>query len=154
MPSKNNIYIFFAFAIVFFFTACKNQQNVESNEAALAEKNAMYNSPEFLEFYDRFGKDSVFQMDHITFPLEGERRLEDSTDVVSPDFRWQREDWILHKPYDDMNETFLRSWADIAGAIVVERIADNSGQYTMERRFAKLSNGEWHLIYYVEMGIH
>jgi hypothetical protein len=139
--------------LITLLTSCKNKEKVEADATVDAEKNAMYNSVEFKEFYDRFGKDSVYQMDHIVFPLEGLRRLEDSLDVVPPDFRWQRENWIIHKPFDDTNESFLRSWTDIGGTIVVESIQDNSGRYTMERRFGKLSSG-WHLIYYSEMGIH
>jgi hypothetical protein len=131
----------------------KKDATTESELAAIAEAKAMYNDADFKAFYDRFGKDSVFQMEHITFPLEGKRRLLDSLDVVPDSFRWERRNWILHKTYDENNESFLRSWADIGGRIVVEKIQDNSGRYTMERRFGKLSSG-WHLIYYEEMGIH
>jgi len=49
-----------------------------------------------------------------------------------------------------MNGTYIREFIDIPG-IVSERISDESGQYSMERRFGKLSSG-WHLIYYREMG--
>ena len=113
----------------------------------------MYETIEFKQFYDAFSTDSAYQMDHIVFPLEGSRRLKDSLDKVSPDFRWQKENWVLHKEYDDMNGTFSREMLDLSGSIVIERISDNSGKYSMERRFGKLSSG-WHLIYYKEMGMY
>jgi hypothetical protein len=113
---------------------------------------ATYDTEEFKTFYDRFSTDSAYQMAHITFPLEGMRAMKDSTDIVSPDFRWQPETWVLHQPYDDANGTFTRQWRDIMGGnIVIESIADGSGSFSMERRWGKLSDG-WNLIYYREMG--
>jgi hypothetical protein len=110
----------------------------------------VYSSPEFLEFYEKFGTDSIFQIEHIVFPLEGEPSRKDILEQIPPDFKWQREDWVIHRKFNDMGGTFERELIDISG-IVIENIHDTSGKYTMERRFGKLSSG-WHLIYYKELG--
>jgi hypothetical protein len=125
-----------------------------SNKAGNEAQNEMpvYESEEFTTFYDRFGKDSLFQLEHTVFPLEGMKRPLDSLDVPDPSFRWEKEEWIMHKTYDDMEGTFSREFMDLGG-LVIERISDESGKYTMERRFGKLSDG-WNLIYYRELGIY
>jgi hypothetical protein len=112
----------------------------------------VYDSEEFKAFYDRFGKDSIFQLAHTVFPLEGMRRPLDSLDIPEPLFRWQQENWVMHKAYNDMDGTFSREFIDLGG-LVIERISDESGRYTMERRFGKLADG-WHLIYYRELGMY
>lgn len=122
------------------------------NEVVMSSETPTYETEEFLTFYDRFGKDSTFQMDHTVFPLEGMKSLKDSLDVPDPNFRWTADHWVMHKPYDDMGGTFAREFMDLNG-LVIERIGDPSGRYTLERRFGKLSSG-WHLIYYRELGIY
>ena len=141
-----NLFIFLVTSSVFLWTCkpSKSEKNQEENEIAA------YETPDFLSFYEKFGVDSVFQMNHIVFPLEGIKAVTDTSEIVSPDFRWQRENWIIHKPFDDVDGTFSREFLDIKG-IVIEFISDDSGQFTMERRFGKLSSG-WHMIYYREMG--
>jgi hypothetical protein len=133
--------------VCFNLFSCKNR-NTETVVETKAE--GIYDSAEFQDFYQKFSTDSAFQMEHTVFPLEGMRSLQDSLDIPDPNFRWTQDNWRLHKPYDDMNGTYSREFVDFAG-IVVEKISDTSGQYTMERRFSKLSSG-WHLIYYREMG--
>ncbi len=136
---------FILFYILFLTLGCKNKD--AENKSTLA----LYDTEEFKVFLDSFSVDSAFQMNHIAFPLEGMPAPQDSTDVFSADFRWSAENWVLHKAYDDYNGTFSREFIDLAGGIVIERVSDASGLYTMERRFAKLSDG-WNLIYYREMG--
>lgn len=142
---------FFWYTIVimvgFLFYRCKPSQDQQSQDAATL---AAYETEEFLAFYDQFAKDSLFQLEHIVFPLEGIKAVTDSTQVINPDFKWQKENWVIHKPFDDMGGSFSREFMDIQG-IVIEFISDESGQFTMERRFGKLSSG-WHMIYYREMG--
>ena len=131
------------------WSACQSKK--EGNVSA-DKKTAAYETPSFLEFYERFGKDSVFQMNHITFPLEGMKSVKNEETIIDPDFRWSQDEWVLHKSFDDMDGTFIKEFYDING-IVIEIISDPSGKFSMERRFGKLSHG-WHLIYYREMGIY
>jgi len=150
MPwNNNNIrYLSLVCFFIFHLQACKNKEKPNDDEP----KVPTYDTPEFKDFYEKFSSDSIFQLDHTVFPLEGMKRLEDSLDEPNTDFRWQKENWVLHKPYDDMDGTFSREMLDLNG-LVIERISDPSGKYSMERRFGKLSSG-WHLIYYREMGMY
>ncbi len=150
MPLKyNHTGKLVVFAILLFgLWACKNQSASAPESGAVPT----YETEEFKNFYEKFGKDSAFQMAHIVFPLEGMQGPKDTLEVPDPNFRWKQEDWVIHKPYDDMNGTFTREILDIKG-IVIERISDQSGKYTMERRFGKLSSG-WHMIYYRELGMY
>lgn len=118
-------------------------------EGQAAEIQPKVLSEDFESFYEKFHTDTVFQMRSIIFPLEGMPTRADSTIIIPPDFRWQKKNWLVHKPFDDMNGTFSRSFLNF-NSIIIEKISDNSGLYTMERRFAKLG-GEWHLIYYKEL---
>jgi hypothetical protein len=136
-----------AILLVSAVSACKNNTAVTSSSTDVPA----YATEEFTAFYDRFGTDTAYQMQHIVFPLEGMPALRDSADVIPMDFKWQRDQWIPHKSYDDMNGTFAREFIDFKG-IVIEKISDASGRYTMERRFSKMSDG-WHLIYYRAMGV-
>lgn len=149
MPFNLRFLHFFLFLLLSTLWMCKQKSAVSSPES---DTPPIYASEEFSRFYQQFSNDSVFQMEHIVFPLEGQRRQIDSLDIQDPDFRWQSHDWIIHKPYNDLNGTFSREIIDIGG-IVIERITDESGTYSMERRFGRLSSG-WHLIYYKELGMY
>ena len=141
------ISVFILFSGVFYVLRKKSSPDIVTTSSLPA-----YESEEFLEFYDRFGQDSLFQLAHIQFPLEGIAAAKDSMPPPPPDFKWQKEDWVIHKPYNDMDGSFTRQFMSV-GTIVSEIIADKSGQFSMERRFGKIA-GEWHLIYYREMGLY
>ncbi len=129
--------------------SCKPKENTMPTETS---EIAAFESSDFIEFYDRFGKDSIFQLNHIAFPLDGIQSAKDDQTVLDPNFKWTKDQWVIHKTFDDINGTFVREFYDLSG-IVVEVISDPSGKFSMERRFGKLSEG-WHLIYYREMGIY
>jgi len=134
-------------AIVFF--SCKPKEDKISTEIS---SSAVFESSDFLEFYKKFGEDSTFQMSRIAFPLEGIQSAKDDETILDPNFKWAKENWKIHKTFDDVNGTYVREFYDLSG-IVVEVISDTSGKFSMERRFGKLSSG-WHLIYYREMGLY
>lgn len=94
---------------------------------------------DFWVFYERFHQDSLFQMEHIAFPLQGKSELEN----------WLHSEWTMHRPYDDMNGSFKREFISFEG-LVIEKIKDYTGSYGMERRYSKSNNG-WNLIYYEPM---
>lgn len=107
-------------------------------------------SNDFLNFYDQFTEDSLFQMQHIIFPLEGLRARTSEDDNEPLQVKWEKEQWRMHKKFDDMGETYQRQFVDFNG-VVTENISDKTGQFTMIRRFAKIDN-QWMLIFYKEMG--
>jgi hypothetical protein len=127
---------------------CKNEKSTESKDNS--NVSMINESKEFENFYQKFSTDSVFQLEHTVFPLEGIRSPKDSLDKPDPNFRWTRDNWVIHHSFDDANGTFSREFVEMPG-LVSEIISDQSGQFSMERRFGKLSSG-WHLIYYREMG--
>jgi hypothetical protein len=129
------------------FISCK--QRAESEEFAILPP--IYQGKEFTEFYEKFSTDSLFQMEHTVWPLEGTRAMKDSTDIIPENFRWEQKDWVMHRKFDDKDGTFLRSISGLDSGLVIEMIEDQTGVYSMERRFGKLASG-WHLIYYREMG--
>lgn len=106
---------------------------------------------DFHAFYDQFLTDSLYQMSHISFPLQGIKKSQDTTKVGEEGI-WQPEDWKLHKPFNDFGGTFERSFTNDSG-IVTEYITGNGGMFSLEKRYAKLA-GEWHLIYYQDLLMH
>lgn len=111
-----------------------------------------YDLTEFYAFYQKFHRDSAFQMSRIRFPLEGfpNHAGMDSTVNRTETFYWESEDWVMHKPIDFEMSEFRRNLVPVTEDLIFERIVHKSGHYGMERKWAKLSDG-WNLIYYVGM---
>lgn len=100
----------------------------------------------FADFYDRFLTDSIYQMEHILFPLQGLPDKADSATIAGNSFRWQLEDWKLHGPIS-ANSDFSVTFRPLSETIIQENIRHESGVYAMERRYAEFDDG-WYLIYY------
>ncbi|MFM8449366.1 MAG: hypothetical protein ACKOAY_04610 [Haliscomenobacter sp.] len=98
-------------------------------------------------FYERFHRDSAFQMQHILFPLEGLPDNAYSAGKNLDAFRWEQKDWVIHQPIDFKTSGFKRELQAFNKDLIVERIVHESGDYAMLRRFARI-NGQWTLIYY------
>jgi len=101
-------------------------------------------------FYQQFHQDSAFQLSRIVFPLEGIPARDSMYVGDENEFKWQQEDWVLHRPFNDMGGTFNRSFTNLGDDLMVESIKMENGQYGMQRRFAKYDDG-WYLIYYAAM---
>jgi hypothetical protein len=104
----------------------------------------------FMTFLDKFGKDSVFQMSSIQWPLSVQKALidpEDEPETITSG----PENWKLQHTFDDMQGTYSQQFINFNG-VVTEVTSDQSGQYTMLRRFSKI-DGKWKLIFYKEMGL-
>ena len=102
---------------------------------------------DFLAFYQQFHDDSLYQFEHVIFPLQGIPADADSTTIVDGRFRWQKENWSMHHPIEDAGTQFSRSFKKITDDMVIENIRVAGGQYGMQRRFSK-SGDDWYLIYY------
>ncbi|MFQ5445864.1 MAG: hypothetical protein ACE5FF_02925 [Saprospiraceae bacterium] len=136
---------YFAFFALVLFLACKNKPQ---EPAAAAAAPAL---PEgFTEFYRRFHADSVYQMAHIVFPLQGLPGNADSLTIAQDNYHWQPENWKMMRPFDFQMSDFRRELHPVNENMVVERIVHKSGEFGMVRRFAKVA-GEWNLIYYTGM---
>jgi len=104
----------------------------------------------FLAFYQRFHDDSLFQLEHVIFPLQGIPAEADSATIVDGRFRWEKEGWVMHHPIEDAGTQFARNFKKITDDLVIENISVAQGQYGMQRRFSK-SGDDWYLIYYAGM---
>lgn len=142
--------ILFIFLCVGIF-ACGNNENAPSSSQT-PPTNSGYDLTEFYDFYQKFHRDSLFQIAHITWPLEGlpNHAGMDSTVNRSETYYWEKEDWTMHQPIDFEMSEFRRELTPISEDLIFENITHKSGHYGMIRRWAKLSDG-WNLIYYVGM---
>lgn len=137
MPTR----IFYSFLIfsLFAFNACQKEAD---QDLGLDETYA-----DFQKFYVQFHQDSLYQMAHITFPLQGIPDNVANADYYSEGFTFEASDWVMNKPINLEESRFKRSLRTIGTQLVVEQLVHESGSYGMERRFAKIDD-EWMLIYY------
>lgn len=124
-------------------------QEVESS--ALVPSTEVADMPSgFADFFEEFHRDSLYQVAHTVFPLEGIPANADSLDLVRNDFRWALDRWVMHRPFNAMDGQFERKFVPLGNDLVVEQIKGVQGQYGMQRRFAREADG-WYLIYYAGM---
>lgn len=103
---------------------------------------------DFNKFYDQFFQDSLFQVQHINFPMEGlpDNAVEYGDSLGN--FRWTAENWRMHRPIDFEQTKFEQNFQTLGDELIIENIIDPTVGYGMMRRWAKIG-GEWSLIYYV-----
>lgn len=129
------------FALLFFF-ACKNQPKetpAQTGDESLPE--------DFMEFYNRFHSDSLYQMAHIIFPLQGLPHQADAERLADNNFRWEKEDWKMMRSVDWQMSEFQREIVPLNSSLILERIVNPESGIGMVRRYSIIGN-EWHLIYY------
>ena len=134
--------------ISFLLLAACGQKEANPNEATPSTPSEPEPLAEFIQFYEQFHQDSIFQMEHILFPLAGMPSML-TNEAIPSDFRWQREEWRMQKPLDPEGE-FKQQFSPVDDALIIEYIVHQTGKYAMERRFAKLGE-EWNLIYYSDL---
>ena len=91
----------------------------------------------------------LFQMEHINFPLEGIPNYADSITLAENNFRWQKEDWEMHKLTARREATFHEDLVVLEDWLINELVSVGTGDQTLwiERRFMK-SGEKWRLIYF------
>jgi hypothetical protein len=133
--------VFFVLLLLAF--GCKKKNSIPASPD-------MANLPqEFRRFYDKFHADSVYQLKHIQFPLQGLPSDVDSATLVDKDFYFTQDVWKLHQLVDFNTGEFSQSIKPLTERMVVEQIFKSDNSFAIERRFAKLSDNEWYLIYYI-----
>lgn len=135
--SKIKYSVLACISLIIAFTACKKKEPVAGESLPAG----------FMTFYEKFHADSIYQVDHIRFPLEGMPSVSDYS--VPTDFHWDLNDWVMHRPFTE-SEEFNREFTVLDSTIVIEKIRLKNNEYGMERRFARFGN-EWQLIYYAAM---
>ena len=120
--------------ILFSLLSCKKEKTTISESPVSPTTKEI--PSDFLAFYDQFHNDSIFQMNHIVFPVK--------SSLAS--VQYAKQDWRLHKPFNSQGGNFVRSFNNIGG-IIIEFIKEKNGFVTIERRFSKMDD-DYHLIYY------
>lgn len=130
------------------FVACKKNKTQEENLAGIFFDQDV--PGDFLEFYLRFHQDSIYQIEHVDFPLSGIPNLAfDMPEDSLSNFTWEKEDWKLHKAFNYSDE-YAREYIKYSDELIGEIIYEKETGYGIERRFSKNSTG-WKLIYYIGM---
>jgi len=137
--------------VFYFIKKIQSTGHIKTNEFAAEQIYQSSLPDDFYVFYDKYHTDSIFQLNRTLFPLKGLSKSLDTTKVAE-EILWQQDQWILHKPFDNQNGTFERTFTNIGG-IITETISANGGLFTLVKRYAKL-RGDWHLIYYQELLMH
>ncbi|MBK7360356.1 MAG: hypothetical protein IPI45_00235 [Saprospiraceae bacterium] len=143
---KFDLYVIVLSGVLLF--SCKNNptRSIDSPVQSIAGQTQFEQLPEsFRTFYIKFHEDSLFQMEHIVFPLEGLPDHADPEDVQVNPFYYTADQWIIHKLFDSKSNTIV--YLELGGIIIEERITEMKYGLTIIRRFANSSSG-WRLIYY------
>ena len=105
---------------------------------------------DFVDFYAKFHSDSVYQLAHIQFPLEGYPSNADSAVMASRSFHWMADTWVIHNMQAFNDSLFTRQFDVSMPGVVNETIYQKNTPFGMFRRFFKRDN-EWALIFYSAM---
>lgn len=132
MEKLNSLSLIFVIATLL-FASCKNKTE---NTTDISDYISNDLPSDFLDFYQKFHSDSLYQIAHILFPL---KEKQDQS-------LWQLSDWKMHKPFDDLGGQYQRKFTNLNG-IIIENIFDVKGMFQMERRYIKDTEG-YNLIYY------
>ncbi|MEN0003035.1 MAG: hypothetical protein AAF798_02785 [Bacteroidota bacterium] len=102
---------------------------------------------DFADFYKAFHADSLYQVEHVNFPLEGLPAEADSATIMQSTFRWQKADWTMHRGFNVEGSEFQQDFLPLGDDLIIEKFVHPQSGWGIIRRFAKL-DGEWYLIYY------
>ena len=131
--------------------SCK-QSNSSSASIQSAEVGNTAMPADFMAFYQKFHQDSVFQMAHIHWPLSGEKSVEETNQgLPSQPFEYLPADWRLQHLVDFAQGDFIQQLQNVGEVMVIEKIRTSVGNFGLERRFARTTDGSWELIYYSDM---
>jgi hypothetical protein len=147
LQQKYNLsYVFMMILILGLSCKHKNQTNqIDTANKEIINAEFLKLPEDFQQFYKAFHQDSVFQMNHIDFPLQGIPDQADPDENYESSYFYTADQWILHKEFNPLKfEIFYLRFGDI---IIEERIIEKQHQLMVVRRFAKNAK-DWRLIYY------
>ncbi len=147
---NSSVFILLCFITVSIQSCKKNGKPIDqTNESAKIEipfDQKLKPLPiDFMDFYNKFHSDSMFQIEHIVFPLKGLPDHADPEDVKDEDYYYTSDQWVFQKRCDPQKNTI--NYINMADIIIEERIEEKEHKLMVIRRFAKTSGG-WTLIYY------
>lgn len=123
--------------LLFVLVSCQKKEKSKWAEGALPQ--------DFTEFYDRFHSDSLYQMDHVSFPLSGIPALQ--MQQLDSLHYFEKENWRMHRAIPDSAISY-QSIEEIDEGIIEEEIGLKEEQVAIFRRYSKIGD-EWYLIYYM-----
>lgn len=140
--------LFCAFAL---FVSCKQNKSAAPQVESVTTSDTQLPA-DFNAFYEKFHTDSLYQMAHIPWPLQGDTAEQvDSTHYQKKTINWEKDSWIMHRTVDYSSGDYKRQVQMLGDGIVIEFITITAGGYGIERRFAKQPDGEWNMIFYSDM---
>ena len=122
------------------FFSCQQKSNLNENEKKELP-------PDFVAFYAKFHIDSIYQINHIQFPLPG---FPSQVDSIAGNFQWTKENWRMHRSEFFKDSLFTRSFEMPMPIVVNETVLIKSTSVGTFRRFFKRDN-DWYLIFYSDM---
>ncbi len=112
----------------------------ESTKKSKAVKYENYNT-----FYNRFHRDSLFQMSRVKFPIGGY-----FTDTVGEERTWSKTNWIMHRSkIQEADTSIYKVNIESATTVKKEELFIEGGGFKVERKFQRI-NGKWFLVYYID----
>jgi hypothetical protein len=106
----------------------------------------------FQEFYTQFHADSMYQVAHISWPLQGAEGIQkDSTRTGIQTKYWQPAEWRFQRLDAMAPGDFDRTINTLGEGMVIEKISAKAVPFGVERRFARKPDGQWELIYYADV---
>jgi hypothetical protein len=102
---------------------------------------------DFAAFYAQFHQDSLFQIQHIHFPLEGLPEHADPEFIGDEAFYWSPDQWVFQKSGFKESANYEVVYSNLADILIEEKITEKKYGLVVIRRFAKSGDG-WNLIYY------
>jgi Domain of unknown function (DUF4348) len=136
------------FVILSLSTSCK--KNAKAKEMIITPEQAQALPADFIDFYKKFHSDSLFQVAHIQFPLEGYPSQVDEKTIAEGTFRWTADTWRMHRMEAFTDSVFTRKFESPLPEMVMETIKQRNSPFAMYRRFYKRGT-DWTLIYYSDM---
>jgi hypothetical protein len=118
------------------FNSCNSEKSIVANKAKISE--------DFDQFYEKFHKDSAFQMSRLKFPLHGHNEFGS---------KWTVDNWDIMKSkiYDVDKSQFKVEFKKTEKIFFQRTWIDGSG-FSSECRF-ELVNGKWFLVYALELNM-
>ncbi len=123
-------------------TSNKTESKIENKKEPTAKtKSIKYEK--YDAFYNRFHKDSLFQMSRVNFPIGGYY-----LDTVGEEQKWNETNWIMHRSkIQEADTSIYKISIESATTVKKEKLFIEGGGFKIERKF-QLLNGKWHLIFY------
>jgi hypothetical protein len=142
-------YLVFALVLAVSCSSSKKEEDHSPRDVRQADDTSMtlkfpdsVDTEDFMDFYSKFLKDSIFQMSRIRFPLEG--RSVDG-DKISP---WSIDNWVtLKTSVFEVDTAQYKVEITESDTLKIFRVYIPNSGFEVLSKFG-LIDGKWYLIYY------